>query len=88
MVDDTGNPFSAYYEAGASSYQLINNFKKDITREILKRCSPIDMNSVVLNNACGPGIVTGEIQNSATSSNMPLIYAVDFSPQMIHEFAQ
>jgi ubiquinone/menaquinone biosynthesis C-methylase UbiE len=46
------------------------------------------MDSVVLDNACGPGIVTGEIQTQVTSSNMPLIHAVDFSPQMIHEFAQ
>lgn len=85
MADHAGNPFYSHYEAGASSYESINNFKKDITREILKLCPPLETRSVVLDNACGPGIVTGEIQQSFAASNIPRIHAVDFSPRMIDE---
>jgi hypothetical protein len=61
MADHAGNPFYAHHEAGAKSYESINNFKKDITREVLKLYPPLDMNSVVLENACAPTIVTSEI---------------------------
>ena len=39
----------------------------------------------ILDNAYGPGIVTGEIRKNLPPSNIPQIHAVDFSPRMIDE---
>jgi len=88
MSNHTENPFYAHYEANAHNYESINGFKKDIVRQLLKLCRRIDVNAVILDNACGPGIVTGEIQKMFTSSNMPQFHAVDFSPNMINELNQ
>ena len=85
MGDDTGNPYFAHYESCASIYETINSFKKDIIRQFLGSCPPFTASSVVLDNACGPGIVTGEIQKLVRSSAIPVIHAVDFSPKMIEE---
>jgi len=44
---------------------------------------PITKSSVVLDNAAGPGIVTGELLKQITPSEVPELHAADFSPAMI-----
>jgi ubiquinone/menaquinone biosynthesis C-methylase UbiE len=56
-----------------------------IARDLISFAPPISSTSIVLDNASGPGIITGEILNQAASSagGPPIIYAADISPAMI-----
>jgi ubiquinone/menaquinone biosynthesis C-methylase UbiE len=56
-----------------------------IARDLISLGPPISSTSIVLDNASGPGIITGEILNQTASSagGSPIIYAVDISPAMI-----
>lgn len=56
---------------------------KEIARYLLTLGPPTTSASVVLDNACGPGIVTGEILNLPQSMRPAQIHAADFSPKMI-----
>lgn len=44
---------------------------------------PITKSSVVLDNAAGPGILTGELLKQISPSDVPELHAVDFSAAMI-----
>ena len=44
---------------------------------------PITKSSVVLDNAAGPGILTGELIKQIPPSELPELHAADFSPAMI-----
>ncbi|KAF2092957.1 S-adenosyl-L-methionine-dependent methyltransferase [Rhizodiscina lignyota] len=50
-----------------------------------KYLPPVTPSSIVHDNACGPGIVTGELitQGLSAGQTPPKIYATDLSPQMI-----
>lgn len=50
---------------------------------MLSLAPPLSSSSIVLDNACGPGIVTGEIFKLPLSMQPEQIHAADFSPKMI-----
>jgi ubiquinone/menaquinone biosynthesis C-methylase UbiE len=70
---------AATYEDSRSSSPMMK-----IARDLISFASPISSTSIVLDNASGPGIITGEILNrSASADGAPIIYAADISPAMI-----
>jgi ubiquinone/menaquinone biosynthesis C-methylase UbiE len=70
---------AATYEDSRSSSPMIK-----IARDLISFASPISSTSIVLDNASGPGIITGEILNqSASADRLPTLYAADISPAMI-----
>jgi ubiquinone/menaquinone biosynthesis C-methylase UbiE len=71
---------AATYEDSRSSSPM-----NKIARDLISFGPPISSTSIVLDNASGPGIITGEILNQFTSAAdvTPTIYAADISPAMI-----
>jgi trans-aconitate methyltransferase len=72
------NSMSAAYEKNmaSTSVQVIKNIKKAVS-EILP---PITANSYILDNACGPGVVTREIKHLYPHAH---IVAAEGSPAML-----
>jgi ubiquinone/menaquinone biosynthesis C-methylase UbiE len=57
--------------------------------ELIAFAPPISQSSIVLDNASGPGIITGEIlRQSESAGAAPQIYAADISPAMIETLRQ
>lgn len=83
MSDPESNIYFEHYQKSASSYESINSFKKDIAQKVLQLGPTIDASSILLDNACGPGIVTGEVQKLCSDESRPIIHAVDYAPAMI-----
>ena len=77
-----------HYNKQAPVYESVHNFTKEIAGRLVTLCPPFQSSSIVLDNACGPGIVTGEIQKLCSPSNCPAVHAVDFSPGMIAALEQ
>lgn len=86
--------------SAANTAELFDNlseryerFTGGCTREIgqflLSHPPALDPSSVVLDNACGTGIITKEILNSfpASSGQWPKIYAADISSSMVSTLA-
>ena len=82
------NTFYPHYETGTATYKSVNSFKKEISRLGLKLAPTLTSNSVVLDNACIPGFVTGEIESLFSAGASPKIHAVDFAPAMITTLKQ
>ena len=77
-----------HYNKQAPVYESVHNFTKEIAGSLVTLCPPFQASSIVLDNACGPGIVTGEIHKLCSPSDRPAIHAVDFSPGMIAALEQ
>lgn len=81
---------SLHFEKVAASYEETSAAMKDTARQLLSLGPPLTAESVVLDNASGPGIVTGEIlrlpQFAAARDDvtlLPRIHATDYMPAMI-----
>ncbi|ORY04457.1 S-adenosyl-L-methionine-dependent methyltransferase [Clohesyomyces aquaticus] len=74
---------AAHFDRVASSYEATDATSK-IARELLALAPPISAKSAVLDNACGPGIITSEIKKQSHSADAR-ICAVDISPAMIEK---
>lgn len=74
-----------FFEKMAENYEDSIPIMKDIARSVIKRTPPITSDSIILDNACGPGIVTGQIINGLNSSTAPQFFAADFSPAMVKQ---
>lgn len=85
MSQSVSSVFFTHYEIAAPTYESVNSFKKDISRDLLFLLPTLGSSSVIHDNACGPGIVTAEIQAlfQSRSSVPPKLHATDFSPAMI-----
>jgi ubiquinone/menaquinone biosynthesis C-methylase UbiE len=68
-----------YYDKAAPTYEVNSTNLKDIARHFLTLgTTPQSPDSVVLDNACGPGAVTGEIFARVPLDSQPkAIYATD-----------
>jgi hypothetical protein len=64
----------------AETYEDSVPFTKDIAQAVIKRMPPITSDSIILDNACGPGIVSGQITKSLPSNTTPQFFAADLSP--------
>jgi ubiquinone/menaquinone biosynthesis C-methylase UbiE len=69
----------------AETYEDSVPFMKDIAQAVIKRMPPITSDSIVLDNACGPGIVSGQIIKSLPSNTTPQFFAADLSPPMLEQ---
>jgi len=79
----------AHFQKAAETYEkFAGALTRKISREILDKflTKPLSQDSVVLDNAAGPGITATEILNFCSSDSVPRkIHATDFSSQMIKE---
>ncbi|KAF2249931.1 hypothetical protein BU26DRAFT_518433 [Trematosphaeria pertusa] len=74
------------FNAKAESYEAsTGGCTRELARHLLEISPPFTASSVVLDNACGTGIVAQEILLHASSASQtpPLIHAVDGAPRMI-----
>jgi ubiquinone/menaquinone biosynthesis C-methylase UbiE len=82
---------NAFFEKIAASYEKSGG---DLTRRISAHLisissPPLSPSSVVLDNACGPGITCTEILKQVPKEQWPAsIHATDFSPAMIKELGK
>jgi ubiquinone/menaquinone biosynthesis C-methylase UbiE len=76
------NPLQ-FYDNFAPSYESSSATLKYIARHLVTLCPSLTLQSVVLDNACGPGIVTGEILDLPAARVPAALHAADFSPKMI-----
>ncbi|KAF7508312.1 hypothetical protein GJ744_009457 [Endocarpon pusillum] len=76
---------SSHFEKAASTYEHTSAFMKEIAGQLLNLSPTLAPDSVVLDNAAGPGIVTGEILRlpQFKEGNYPTIHATDNSAAMI-----
>jgi ubiquinone/menaquinone biosynthesis C-methylase UbiE len=80
---------SAHFERVASSYEDTSAVMKDMASQLLTLSPPLTPHSVILDNAAGPGTVTGEIlrltqfAQQQQGANHPTIHATDSSSAMI-----
>jgi ubiquinone/menaquinone biosynthesis C-methylase UbiE len=72
-----------YFDKVAAKYEGEAAALKAIASHLLTICPPLTAESVVLDNACGPGIVTGEILKLPAAQIPSALHAADFSPNMI-----
>jgi ubiquinone/menaquinone biosynthesis C-methylase UbiE len=77
-----------FFSNVAESYEDSAPFMKDVARNVVKRMPPITSDSVILDNACGPGIVTGEIIKQCRSDTTPEFFAADYSSAMIEQLGK
>lgn len=78
-------PFEHFEEIALRYETTMGGLSRELSRHIIRGpAASISTDSVVLDNACGPAIVTEEILFAFPVSNTPpTIHAVDISPAMI-----
>ena len=76
---------SSHFEKVASTYEHTSAVMKEIAGQLLTLSPTLASDSIVLDNAAGPGIVTGEILRlpQFKEGNYPIIHATDNSSAMI-----
>jgi ubiquinone/menaquinone biosynthesis C-methylase UbiE len=76
---------SSHFEKVASTYEQTSTVMKEIASHLLNLSPPLTPDSVIHDNAAGPGIITGEILRlpQYSQGSFPTIYATDYSPAMI-----
>jgi ubiquinone/menaquinone biosynthesis C-methylase UbiE len=76
---------SSYFERAASTYEETSDIMKEIASHLLALSPPLTSQSIIHDNAAGPGIVTGQILALPQFANAepPTIHATDYSPAMI-----
>jgi ubiquinone/menaquinone biosynthesis C-methylase UbiE len=72
-----------FFDKFAASYESSSAPMKHLANHLLVLGPALTQQSVVLDNACGHGIVTGEILNLPAARRPAVIHAADFSPKMI-----
>lgn len=82
----SGNKILDLFNSIATGYEVgTGGCTYDIARHIFQDICPTTPNSIVLDNACGPGIVSHYLLTSAAldSQDPPKLYLADFSPAMV-----
>jgi ubiquinone/menaquinone biosynthesis C-methylase UbiE len=76
---------SSHFEKVASTYEDTSTAMKEIATHLLTLSPPLTHDSVIHDNAAGPGIVTGEILHlpQFSQGSYPTIHSTDYSPAMI-----
>lgn len=83
---DSGNKVLDLFNSIAAGYEVgTGGCTYDIARHIFQDICPTTSDSIVLDNACGTGIVSHHLLTSAAldGQNPPKLYCADFSPAMI-----
>ena len=84
MPEDHKPDMSDFFEKAADSYDRVAPLMRDFALESIRSVPPITSTSVVHDNACGPGIVSGQIIDQYKPGEaLPKMYATDFSKAMI-----
>lgn len=81
---------TSHFEEAAALYEDSSDGMKEAASHLLTVGPPLTADSVILDNAAGPGIVTGTILRLpqfiaawGSSDQLPRIHATDYSPAMI-----
>ena len=86
-VDSADDPIDPipYYNKAAVTYDNNVVSLREIARSIITLGpTPLSKSSIVLDNACGPGTICGEIFAAMPNGSQPeKIYATDLAPEMI-----
>ena len=86
-TDKTPRTAAEYFNQTSGSYErLTGGCTRDAAQFVLQlsaEIAAIDSSSVVLDNACGTGIITEEILTNLDPENRPKIHAADGSPNMV-----
>ena len=80
-----GMDMEHFFQKMAETYEDSIPIMKDIARSVIHRAPPITSDSIILDNACGPGIVTGEIIKQSKPDTTPQFFAADYSPAMLEQ---
>lgn len=84
MADTSDNKFAAVNMAAEQYEAMTSGSTRELARYMIEIVPPIDHDSVVLDNACGTGIVAQEVLFKCFSTNaeLPKITCVDVAPPM------
>jgi len=76
---------SSHFEKVASTYEDTSTAMNEMASHLLTLSPPLTPNSVIHDNAAGPGIITGGILRlpQFSQGSFPTIHATDYSPAMI-----
>ena len=80
-----GTDMDNFFQKVAETYEDAIPIMKDIARSVIQRVPPITSDSIILDNACGPGIVSGEIIKQSKPNSTPELFAADYSPAMLEQ---
>ena len=80
-----GTDMDNFFQKVAETYEDAIPIMKDIARSVIQRVPPITSDSIILDNACGPGIVSGEIIKQSKPDSTPELFAADYSPAMLEQ---
>jgi ubiquinone/menaquinone biosynthesis C-methylase UbiE len=85
MADPKNMSFEVFNMAAAQYEAITAGSTRELARHLLNISPPIDATSVVLDNACGTGVVAQELLLNTFSSNtaIPSITCVDAAPAMV-----
>lgn len=85
MTDSKNMSFEVFNIAAAKYEAITAGSTRELARHLIAISPPIDADSVVLDNACGTGVVAQEIllKNFSSNSALPKITCVDDAPAMV-----
>ncbi|KAL4866959.1 hypothetical protein BDV12DRAFT_172123 [Aspergillus spectabilis] len=80
-----GTAAAAFDKASDIYERMTGGCTREVAKYILTLDPKVDSSSIILDNACGTGIITEEILNHFSESR-PRISAADFAPSMVSNF--
>lgn len=85
MAESLTNTFTALNMAAEKYEAMTSGSTRELARHMIEISPPINEISVVLDNACGPGIIAQEVLLKALSASngLPKIKCVDVAPPMV-----
>jgi ubiquinone/menaquinone biosynthesis C-methylase UbiE len=73
-----------HFDKVSASYERVTGgCTREVAQFLLTLPPTVDTSSVVLDNACGTGIITEEILERFPTSSKPKVYAADLAPSMV-----
>ncbi|KAL4995745.1 S-adenosyl-L-methionine-dependent methyltransferase [Aspergillus recurvatus] len=82
-----GTAAAAFDKTSEIYERMTGGCTREVAKFLLTLEPKVDTSSVILDNACGTGIVTEEILNQFPETAKPSIFAADLAPSMVLNFA-
>ncbi|KAL3462383.1 S-adenosyl-L-methionine-dependent methyltransferase [Aspergillus heterothallicus] len=81
-----GTAAAAFDKASEVYERMTGGCTREVAKFLLTLDPKVDSSSVILDNACGTGIITEEILRQVSDGAKPKIFAADLAPSMITNF--
>jgi ubiquinone/menaquinone biosynthesis C-methylase UbiE len=81
-----GTAAAGFNKASEVYERMTGGCTREVARFLLTLDPKVDFTSVILDNACGTGLVTEEILGQFSDAASPKIFATDLAPSMIANF--